>query len=260
MDAVIIAGGKLTGPLRQMDGPEACDRKALLAIGNRNLLQRVLDACTAAECVSRIVVAGAEDGTGFECSSDTLFLPDAGSMIGNILTGAKHLRLQEDAGFHFLTIACDLPYLRGATLDWLCRQTGDSRLDFYYSVVPKETMEKSFPGSGRTYYRMKEGLFCSGDAQVFSFHLIDRLHPLLQRITEKRKSPLRLAMLLGPVLLFRFLTGRLTHEAICSRIGRELGVTGKVVVSPYAEIGMDIDKLAHLKTVPAPQAESHEHP
>jgi len=260
MDAVIVAGGKMTGPLRQVAGPEAGDRKALLRIGGRSLLQRVLDACAAAECVRQVVVAGVGDAVGFECPADTLFLPDTGSVIGNILAGAKPLRARADAGYHFLVIACDLPYLTGAMLDWLCRQAGESKLDFYYSVVPKETMEERFPGSGRTYYRLKEGRFCSGDAQVFSFHLIDRLHPLLYRFTEKRKSVLRLAMLFGPVFLFRFLAGRLTHEAICGRVGRKLNITGRVAVSPYAEIGMDIDNPVHLLAVPAPQSGRHEHP
>lgn len=233
MDAVIVAGG----------------RRPHVQIGGRTLLQRVLDACGASRSVGRVVVAGVASREGLDAPEETLFLPDAGSLVHNVLAGARALRPANTPRGHFLAIASDLPLLTGSMLDWLCGSADDPALDFYYTVLGKDVMLARFPGAKRTFHRMKDGEFCGGDAQVLSFRLIDRVDPMLTRLVAHRKNLLRLAWQFGPGFLMRFAAGRVTHEEICNHVADRLGIRGRVLVSPYAEIGMDVDKPADLRAV-----------
>jgi hypothetical protein len=252
---VIIAGGQLTPALRDAAGPAPGARKALLPVAGRSLAQRALDACAAATTVREIVVAGLSDPADLTVPPSTRFLPDSGSMLGNIVAGARAILPRNDLDAPFLVVSSDLPLLTGPMLDWLAGEVRDPALDFHYSAVSRETMEARFPRSGRSYYRVREGRFCGGDAHVFSLRLVDRLGTLFDELIARRKSVLRLAILFGPAFMARFFAGRMTHEDLCAGIGRRLGVRGRVVVSPFAEIGMDIDTPHHLRAVlaaPAP--------
>jgi len=247
MDAVIVAAGRLSDPAWIAAGCHN-SQKALLPVAGRPLLQYVLDACAQARAVRRVVVVGVDDGESFD-APDALFLPETGSMIGNVVAGARQLATDPDAGSHALVVACDLPLITGPMLDWLVAQAGNDDLDFHYTVIRKDAMEAQFPDSRRTFYRVRDGIFCGGDAQVLSFRLIDRLLHISPQYAARRKNLLRLAWLAGPVFTLRFFAGLESHAAICRRVERLLGFAGHVVVSQFPELGMDIDKPEHLRAI-----------
>ena len=70
-----------------------------------------------------------------------------------------------------------------------------------------------------------------------------------ERMFEARKNPLRQAALLGPDLLFLLLTRRTTIDGAVKRVSKRLGLKGRAVISPYAEIAMDVDKPHQLELV-----------
>jgi CTP:molybdopterin cytidylyltransferase MocA len=247
MDAVVLAAGKLSDPAWTATGYYDL-QKALLPVAGRPLLQRVLDACRQARSVRRVVVVGIDahepcDAPGVQ------FLPDTGDLVGNLAAGALELAAAPDARTRVLVVACDVPLITGPMLDWLVERVQNDDLDLHYTVIRKETMEARFPGSKRTYYRVRDGSFCGGDAHIMSLRLINRLAELSPQLVARRKSLLRLAWLAGPVFTLRFLAGLESHDAIRRRIARWLGCTGDFVVSDFAELGMDIDKPEHLRAV-----------
>jgi len=247
MDAVIVAAGRLSDPAWIAAGCHN-SQKALLPVAGRPLLQRVLDACGQARSVRRVVVVGVGDRESFD-APDALFLPDTGSMVGNVAAGARQLAAGPDAGTHAVVVACDLPLITGPMLDWLVAQAENDDLDFHYTVIRKDAMEAQFPCSRRTFYRVRDGIFCGGDAHVLSFRLIDRLLQISPQYAARRKNLLRLAWLAGPVFTLRFFAGRESHADICRRVERLLGFAGRDVVSEFPELGMDIDKPEHLRAI-----------
>lgn len=110
-------------------------------------------------------------------------------------------------------------------------------------------MEARYPGSRRTYVRLKGLEVCGGDLNAIRLSLAAEDNPLWARLIEARKSPLRQAALIGFDTLLLLLLRRLTLEDAAARVCRRLGLRGLALLCPYAEIGMDVDKPFQLELV-----------
>ena len=67
-----------------------------------------------------------------------------------------------------------------------------------------------------------------------------------RKLVESRKNPLRQALILGLDMCLRLAVGSLSLEKDVPTITRRLGINGKAIVSPFAEMAMDVDKPHHL--------------
>ena len=109
-------------------------------------------------------------------------------------------------------------------------------------------MEKRYPGCKRTWTHLKGLEVCGGDMNVGRLSMIlDEDTGIWHKITDARKSPLKQAALVGFDTAFLLLTGRLTLEKAEANIMKRLNLTGKAIICPYAEVGMDVDKLFQLE-------------
>jgi hypothetical protein len=70
-----------------------------------------------------------------------------------------------------------------------------------------------------------------------------------------RKSPLKLASLIGFGTLFALFTRRLTLEDAVRRVSERVGVKGRAIVWPHAEPCMDVDKPSQLELLRADLAQ-----
>jgi hypothetical protein len=77
---------------------------------------------------------------------------------------------------------------------------------------------------------------------------------LWQRIVNARKSALKQAALIGFDTLFLLFFHLITLEQGARLASKRLGIAGRAVVCPYAEVGMDIDKPHQLEMVRADMA------
>jgi hypothetical protein len=89
---------------------------------------------------------------------------------------------------------------------------------------------------------------CGADLNVLNVNLVEQTD-LWERLVAARKSPHRQAALLGYDLLLRLLTRRITLKQGEELISKRLGLKGRVVISPYAELAMDVDKPEQLAIV-----------
>ena len=71
----------------------------------------------------------------------------------------------------------------------------------------------------------------------------------VERFYAARKSPLRLARLLGPAVFLRFVTGRLSVADVERRFRQLAGCAGRAIVCPDPEVGMDVDKPEDCRVV-----------
>jgi hypothetical protein len=119
----------------------------------------------------------------------------------------------------------------------------------YYHLIQKDVMEKRYPGSKRTWTHLKDMEICGGDVNVGRIDLIlgNQNKDMWDKITDARKSPLKQAALIGFGTALRLLTGQLTLAKAEESIMGRLNITGKAIVCPYAEIGMDVDKMFQLE-------------
>lgn len=247
VDAVVAAGG-VPSPRSPFYTYTQGHPKALLPLAGQPMVQWVLDALSHAQTIRRVVVMGLNPQTevaGLHCAKPLTFLPDHGSLVENLDAGARWALAQDAGVTHIFAVSGDLPAIRGSMVDWSVSTSLETDHDGYYSLIRRETMEQRYPGAHRTYFRFKEGWFTAGDMHVLSTRLLTQQHTVWERIVAARKSVARQASLIGIKTLLLFLLGQISIPLAEQRVLTKLGVRARVLICPYAEVGMDIDKLDH---------------
>jgi len=246
MDAIILAGGIPTSedPLYLSSNGQS---KALIEIAGKPMAQWVVDALDGAKSVERIIIVGLPSDVNLHSSKMIDFLPENGGMLANLTAGVERLQSIDPSIQQVLLLSCDIPTITPEMVDWRVQGT-DPDSDLEYSVIKKETMDTRFPGASRSYVRLQDVEVCGGDMNVIHTRLVEDT-AFWERMVAARKSPLRQAALLGFDLLFLMLTRRITIDGAVKRVSNRLGLKGRAVISPYAEIGMDVDKPHQLELV-----------
>lgn len=242
VDAVIAAGG-VPQPGEPLYPFTQGRSKALLPMGGRPMIQWVLDALSGAACVRSIVVAGLAPNEAPLVARQPLgFIPNQGSMIANIEAGARWvLERQPDARW-LLAVSSDIPTLKPHMIEWLVQTCLETDHEAYYSLVPHHLMEQRFPGSRRSFFRLKDGRFTGSDMNLLQLALVGHYHPAWQAVVAARKHIGQQARLIGLGTLLLYLTGQLSIAEAEKRVQQRLGIRGRVLVCPFAEIGMDVDR------------------
>lgn len=247
ISAIVLAGGTITAdePLYPITGEL---KKSMLPVAGKPMVQWVIEAIDQAASVSRMFVVGLDEPLWFETSKPVSTLPDTGGMLTNIKLGLENADGQSSVNHFVLLASGDIPTITPEIVDW--RVTGAMQVgaDINYAVVTKETMEARFPGSQRSYVRLRDMNVCGGDLNVLRASIAGH-DELWERIIGARKSAWRQVSLLGYDLLLQFLLRRITLEAAGQKVSERLGLAGVGTLSPYAELAMDVDKPAHLEVV-----------
>lgn len=240
MDAVILAGGVDTGEIKAATGIE---HRCLLEVAGRTIIQLEVAALRGASEVGSIALVGPppvqaaapEGGVDFRVEA-------ASSFVENIVRGVEATSGAEQV----LVITGDLPFLTAEAINDFVRQSALSRADVTYSIIPKESCERRFPGGHRTYARLREGTYTGGNVVVLSREFVRTRRDLIESLYSSRKNVVKLAAILGLPFLLGLLTHRLTIPKLEARASRIVGAKVSAIVTSYAEIGFDVDKMDDL--------------
>jgi GTP:adenosylcobinamide-phosphate guanylyltransferase len=249
MDAVVTAGG-VPSPDDPLYAYSQGRSKSLVDLGGQPMVQWVLDALAGAQRIGRVVVVGLDESSGVTCGDKSLdFLPSQGEMIPNIQSGVRHLVSLDPQAQHVLLASSDIPAITTEMVDWLLDAAAKDDLDLYYTVVEKAVMERRFPGSKRSYITTSDAVVCGADLNVLAVRaVLDNSHRTLwEKVVDARKNAFKQAQLVGFDVLLRLLTRRITLAYAETNISRRLGIRGRILRSPYAEVGMDVDKPWQLE-------------
>ncbi|MBW6473990.1 MAG: nucleotidyltransferase family protein [Anaerolineaceae bacterium] len=246
MDVILTAGGTPTpeDPLFPY-----CNGlpKALIPIGDKSMIQWVLDALAAAKSINRIVLIGLDDDIQVKYPREIVRIKDQGSMVENIIAGAHTLLSFPGANHYALVVASDVPAVTPEAIDWVSEETIKAQKDLVYTVVTQPVMEKRFPGSKRSYIPLKDMAICGGDVNAINLETANYDNPLYRKLIDARKNALKQASLLGLDTLFLILLRAITLAQTERRVSKRLEIDGKVSPCPYAEIAMDVDKPGQLE-------------
>jgi hypothetical protein len=133
-------------------------------------------------------------------------------------------------------------------IDWRVQVALDANADVDYAIVEKSVMEARFPESRRSYVRLKGLEVCGADVNAVHLALAAD-EALWTRITDARKSAFRQAALLGFDTLLLLASRQLSLEHGERLVSKRLKLNGKVHLSPYAELAMDVDKPHQLAII-----------
>lgn len=246
MDALIIAGG-IPDPGDPLYEYTQGKPKALLDMAGKPMVQWVLDALSGAGKVSRIVAIGLPEVDLLKGDKPVTFLPNQGGMLENVRTGLrKILEIHPDSELTLIA-SSDIPSITQEMVDWTVTTAEETDHDIYYNVVAKDVMERRFPESNRSFIHLRDAVVCGGDMNVIRTSLVSGNDELWERIVNARKSAIKQAALLGVDTLFLLLLRIISLEGAQVRVSKRLGLRGRAILCPYAEIAMDVDKPHQLE-------------
>lgn len=217
--------------------------KALLPIKDKPMAQWVLDALAGVPRIKQVVVIGLTAADGLQCGDKPLdYIPSAGDLLDNAKAGLRRAQELDPQATHAIWASSDIPEIRPQHIEWLLDACAQSEADFYYTVIERQVMEKRFPASRRTFTHLKDVHVCGGDMNVLATRLGAQDNPLWAKITLARKNVFRQAGLIGFDTLLWLALRRVTLQQAEVIASQRLGVKGRALLCPYAELGMDVDK------------------
>ena len=144
----------------------------------------------------------------------------------------------------------DIPLITTEAVEDFLERCGKCDGDIYYSFVPKEINEAKYPGVERTYVKLSEGTFTGGNLVLLSPKAFRGNMEMIKKAAQLRKKPIQLCRMLGWRYLIKLIFGNLTIPEIEERVRQSFKIKAVGIVSPYPEVGIDVDKPSdfHLAT------------
>ncbi len=243
MNAIISAGGTVKENDLLAGLLKPGERKALLSIAGKPMIQWEIDAISKVVAIENIIIIGLTESDGLDSPNKPVhYIPDAGGLIDNIKAGAKKSLELNPKSDKVLWFSSDVPLIQTQMIEWLIHESDKSEHDLYYLIIEKAVMESRFPASKRSYTRLKDKTVCGGDFGIFKPAVAAETHPALPKISEARKSVIKQARLIGLCPLLSLIFHRMTEDKAAMYINKQLGLDLKLVNCPFAEAGMDVDK------------------
>ncbi|HOJ77241.1 MAG TPA: nucleotidyltransferase family protein [Bacillota bacterium] len=241
MEAVILAGATNSGPLRSMSNAYY---EAEIEIAGRPMITYVIEALQGVSGIEQIIVVGDRSILPLEILEDeTIKVVNPGqSLIDSLMNGLAVLRSQAPV----LVVTSDIPLISVEALEDFIFRCQQKEGDLYYSFVPKEINDSKYPGVERTYVKLKDGIFTGGNIVLLSPKIIKDHLEKLKKAAALRKKPFQLCSLLGWKYIYKLFIGQLNIAEIEQRVSKIFNFKAVGIVSPYPEVGIDIDKPSDL--------------
>ena len=243
MHCLIIAGGAV-GPDNPLYPYSLGKPKALIDMGGRTMLERVVGAIHDSSYVEDILVVGLERemAGGLSFARPVDFLADQGGMVANMLAGIEWLARNRPGTEVILGCSADIPTITGPIVDEFIEACRPWDQGVYYNFVTRARLEERFPNSRRTYSRYGDIEAAGGDMIIAHVDVALRNRPLLESVTAARKQPWRVASVVGGRMLLKFLLHRLTIADVETTATRAIGAPVKIILDGPPELAMDADK------------------
>ena len=258
MDAIVTAGG-IPSPDDPLYSYLRGDSKALVDVAGKPMVQWVLDALSGAKRVDNVIVVGLSAKSQLTCKKPLYYVSNQGRMLANIVAGINKALEINKRGKYVLVVSSDIPAIKPEMVDWLIDTCMETKDDLYYGVCPRDVMEARFPDSKRTYTHLKDMDVCGADMNITHVRMATEHLDMWESVIGTRKSPLKLASLIGFGTLFALFTRRLTLSDAVRRVCERLGIKGRVIVWSHAEPCMDVDKPHQLELLRADLAQQQQH-
>ncbi|HHW62094.1 MAG TPA: NTP transferase domain-containing protein [Syntrophomonadaceae bacterium] len=245
-DAIILAGGKNSDELKEM---APCDNEGLIFIGNYPMIYYVYRAVRSSQLIRNIIICGPEGELKKHLPQDDerLFFTTSGdNAMESFQHGVEALKKIEISPM-VLALPTDIPFITTEAIDDFLRRGAEMQADFCYPVTTKEANDLKFPGVKRTYVRLKDGILTGGNLFLIRSEIIPDCLEIGTQLVERRKNPVAMGRLFGPGLVIKYLFHCLDIAMIEKRFYKMLGIRGRGIISPYAEIGVDVDKPSDLQ-------------
>lgn len=200
----------------------------------------VAEALNNSPSVGQVVVVGPEELNYLKEKKVSAVIPNGDTLMENLRRGLACFKPDELV----LVATADIPLLTPEAVEDFLAQSRNHPADFYYSIIEKGVGEAKYPQSNRTYVRLKDGTFTGGNLLLLYPRILEQGWEWAEKMYRLRKEPIKMCRLLGWGFFIKLLLGRLSISSLEKRFEELLKAKGKAIISPYPEVGIDVDKPA----------------
>ena len=241
---LILAGGPT--PEKILAAGETEKERAFIDIGGRPMLAWVLDAVRNCDiCGELFVIGNAERLRSTFGLSENEVGQDKNSMLDNFIAGLERFRKYPKV----LSTTCDIPLITPEAFKFIADEVGRIDAQVYYPIVDVKEFDKKFPGGKRTTQKLKEGTFTGGNVFVFEPEQVLKNQDKMKAVIRDRKSPAKLVRLFGLPFIVKFALRQLNLKGLEEKASEILGAKMRGIITPYPEVGFDVDKPEDLDMV-----------
>lgn len=247
MPCVILAGGKAKPDLQALTGQE---NRALVVVQGKRMLDTAVEAVRTSGRIGSVAVVGDVPESG-----DYARLEDQGSFVGNVFAGARYFT---DSPY-LLFATSDLPFLTGESVahfvEEALKRGEESQAALLYPIISVARCYERFPGVKRTSLKLREGVFTGGNLMLVRPRILAAQQARVAEAYAARKSPLRLATMLGMGTVIRLLLSQtlspnlLTIPFLEMGVSRVLGAEARAVICEDVEIATDLDRPSDFEAL-----------
>lgn len=255
----LVLAGRREGEIDPLASVENAPHKALLIAGGKPLILRVIEALKNSGRIGSIKIAAPEDiradlsralaGLDGWSFTDTQSSP-AQTVLAAIAGGPDDESL--------LVTTCDHALLTAQMVNEFLGRAGDA--DAAAACVSKTTYEARFPGSQRTFIRLKDFAFSGANLFIFAGSRARGLAEFWRRLEAKRKNPAAMAREIGVLTAIAYLTGQMSLAGFEKTIRKRTGAKARLISLSAPEAAIDVDKPADLALVREILAAEHKTP
>jgi GTP:adenosylcobinamide-phosphate guanylyltransferase len=246
--AIVLAGDR--GPDDPVASALGVSCKALVPVGGRPMILRVLDALEGSSVIDSFLVCGSTarllghspELNGMIAAGRIRWVENKSSP--SLSTQAALSVLPDDQAV--LVTTADHALLTPRMVDHFCTQAADTGCDVVAGLARADMVAAAFPESHRTVTRLADGGYCGCNLFAFLTPRGRKATTFWRRVEEQRKHPLKIVRTLGLVAVLRYLFGRLTLGEGLDRISDLMDACAGAVWMPDAEAAVDVDKLEDL--------------
>lgn len=238
MKAIILAGeGK-------QDVKHFGEGKALVRFKDQPLIKYTIDALRQSEMVDYILVVG----------NKNVLLPIIGNSVDKIVEQENDILHNLVKGISYfqqdkkvIVATCDIPLITPYAVKHFICSALNFKADICYPVIERSICEGKYPDAKRTYVSLKEGEFTGGNLMIIDPNKIKSIENHIQLLVKHRKNPLKMTKTLGMSIVIQMLLKQLTIEKLETYIRERFNIEGKALLTPYPEIGSDIDSVEDIE-------------
>lgn len=246
LTALVLAGSR-EGRADPMAIAGGVAHKALLPVGGVPMLLRVLQALRANPEIGRIIVAAQGADT---LLASIAFVPDTVARDAAGSPSQTVASMLAEFGTPLLVTTADHALLTPAMLSWFMARCSDEA-DAIAAVAGSKTILAAYPGTARTWLRFGDGRFSGCNLFMLRTAAAINVVEFWRSLEQKRKQPVSMAWLIGPVALLAYMSRLVTLGMMLRLLGHKTRTVLGVVDMPFAEAAIDVDSPADLILVEA---------
>lgn len=241
---VLVLAGSRPGRIDPMAQAAGISHKALLPVCGIPMIRRVISALQSVEAIDRISICIEQPEVLAGIVPDTVtFIPPAPGPSASVMKALDLL------GTPLLVTTADHALLKPEWIRSFIQAAQDSDCDVAAGIAMEDAIQRDVPGTKRTMIRLADGAFSGCNMFLFRTPAAYGVIRLWQKLEAERKHPLRMARILGPGILLRFVLRRLTRADVCRRIGQLSHARVAMIPLPDGRAAVDVDKPADLDLV-----------